>query len=189
VTNLLNEINMPAQNMHELKKHWLWTIIFGVFLALAGGFAVSSVLFSTIASVIAVGIAMILSGFAEVLHGFKMRTWGHFFWMLALGGFYIFSGAMVMRNPLLAASFLTLLLGASLIASGIIRTFIGIQIPTAGPKIFLLASSILTLLLGAIIIAQWPTSSLWVIGTFLGVDLFFVGMAWIGVGLALKTAA
>jgi uncharacterized membrane protein HdeD (DUF308 family) len=96
---------------------------------------------------------------------------------------------MVMRNPLLAASFLTLLLGASLIASGIIRTFIGIQIPTAGPKIFLLASSILTLLLGAIIIAQWPTSSLWVIGTFLGVDLFFVGMAWIGVGLALKTAA
>jgi len=56
---------------------------------------------------------------------------------------------MVMRNPLLAASFLTLLLGASLIASGIIRTFIGIQIPTAGPKIFLLASSILTLLLGA----------------------------------------
>lgn len=52
MTNLLNEINMPPQNMHELKKHWLWTIIFGIFLALAGGFAVSSVLFSTIASVL-----------------------------------------------------------------------------------------------------------------------------------------
>ena len=178
--------NFP--DVHDVKGLWVWTLIFGLFLSLAGGFAISSVFYSTMASIIVVGITMIVAGFAEILHGFKMRTWGHFFWMLALGGFYILSGATVVRNPLLAASFLTLLLGCSLIASGIIRTYISVQFPVQNARFSLLASGLLTLFVGAIIIAQWPTSSFWVIGTFLGVDLFFAGMAWVGIGLALKNA-
>jgi uncharacterized membrane protein HdeD (DUF308 family) len=49
-------------------------------------------------------------------------------------------------------------------------------------------SGVLSLLLGAVILAQWPVSSLWVIGAFLGVDLFFAGMSWIGVGFSQKNA-
>jgi aquaporin Z len=43
-------------------------------------------------------------------------------------------------------------------------------------------------LLGVVIVVQWPISSLWVIGTFLGVDLMFAGAAWIRVGLTSKSA-
>ncbi len=55
-----------------LRKNWGWTVAFGVFLAIAGGFALSTVVLSTATTVLFVGLAMILGGFAEVLHGFKM---------------------------------------------------------------------------------------------------------------------
>lgn len=174
---------------HEgLKKNWGWTVAFGALLSIAGGFALSTVIMTTAATMIFVGFAMMVGGFAEILHGFAMRTWGHFFWMLVMGGFYLLAGAMVVRNPLFAATFVTLLIGASLLASGIVRTYIAVQLPSGGAKGFLVFSAILTLVVGALIIAQWPSSSLWVIGTFLGVDLFFAGMGWVGVGLTMRNA-
>jgi aquaporin Z len=183
----LNESVGALPGSEQLKKNWAWTVAFGVVLAIAGGFALSTVLFSTVATVLFVGLAMMVSGFVEVFHGFKMRTWGHFFWMLVMGGFYILAGALVVRNPMLAATFLTLLLGASLLASGIIRTYIAVQIPSR-LRGFLVFSGVLTLIVGALIIAQWPSSSLWVIGTLLGADLLFSGMGWVGVGLSMKGA-
>jgi uncharacterized membrane protein HdeD (DUF308 family) len=185
----LNEYAQALPGYDALKKNWAWTVAFGVLLALAGGFALSTVVLSTAATVLFVGFAMIIGGFAEVFHGFAMRTWGHFFWMLAMGGFYILAGALTVRNPLLAATFLTLLIGASLLASGIIRTFISVQLPGGGAKGFLVFSSILTLIVGVLIIVQWPSLSLWVIGVFLGADLFFSGLGWVGVGLAMRNAA
>lgn len=184
----LNDYAQVLPEYETLKRNWGWTVAFGVLLAVAGGFALSTVVLSTAATVFFVGFAMIVGGFAEVLHGFAMRTWGHFFWLLVMGGFYILAGALVVRNPLLAATFLTLLIGASLIATGIVRTFVTVQLPSGGAKGFLVFSSILTLVVGVLIIAQWPSSSLWVIGTFLGADLFFSGMGWVAVGLAMRNA-
>ncbi len=183
-----NDYAEASPAYETLKKNWGWTVAFGTLLAIAGGFALSTVVLTTATTVIFVGFAMMIGGFAEVFHGFAMRTWGHFFWMLIMGGFYILAGALVVRNPMLAASFLTLLIGLSLMASGIVRTLISVQLPSGGAKGFLVFSSLLTLVVGALIIAQWPSSSLWVIGTFLGADLFFSGMGWVGVGLAMRKA-
>ena len=47
-------------------------------------------------------------------------------------------------------------------------------------------SALITLLLGVMIVARWPYSSVYTLGIFLGVDLLFIGSAWMGVGLALK---
>jgi aquaporin Z len=188
MTDLFQDYARAFPAYETLKKNWGWTVAFGALLAIAGGFALSSVVMSTAATVIFVGFAMIVGGFAEVFHGFAMRTWGHFFWMLVMGGFYILAGALVVRNPLLAATFITLMIGASLLASGIVRTYIAVQLPSGGAKGFLVFSGILTLVVGALIIAQWPSSSLWVIGVFLGADLFFAGMGWVGVGLTMRNA-
>ncbi len=184
----MNDYAQALSGYDTLKRNWGWTVAFGVLLAIAGGFALSTVVLSTATTVLFVGFAMIVGGFAEVFHGFKMRTWGHFFWILIIGGFYILAGALIVRNPLLAATFLTLLIGVSLIASGIVRTFITAQLPRGGAKGFLVFSSILSLVVGALIIAQWPASGLWVIGTLLGADLFFSGMGWIGAGLAMRNS-
>jgi uncharacterized membrane protein HdeD (DUF308 family) len=45
---------------------------------------------------------------------------------------------------------------------------------------------LVTLLLGVLIAVHWPSSSLWVIGTFVGIDLIFYGFSLITLARALK---
>lgn len=171
-----------------LKENWGWTVAFGLLLSLAGAIALGSVTLTTISSVFFVGAAMIVSGVVEVAHGFAMRSWRKFFLWLAIGALYIVAGVGAIENPLMAAGVFTLMIGASLIASGFMRGYLAFQLPENAPRIAIAISGVLSLLLGAVILAQWPVSSLWVIGAFLGVDLFFAGMSWVGVGISLKNA-
>ena len=91
-------------------------------------------------------------------------------------------------DPLLAAGVLTLLLGAALLATGVVRIFIGFQMQ-AGPWGWVVVSGVVTTLLGVLILAHWPVSSLYVLGTFLGIDLLLAGLGWINIGLAIRKHA
>lgn len=172
----------------KLHENWGWMVAFGVLLSLAGFVALGSVLLATLSSVLVVGIAMIVSGVGEIVHGFAMRSWKKFFFWIVIGLLYVVAGFCVFQNPLLAAGFLTLLLGAGLVASGLVRSVLAFQLPVSAPRVFVFFSGILSLAVGGLILAQWPGSSLWVIGTFLGVDLLFAGASWVGVGLTLRRA-
>ncbi len=46
---------------------------------------------------------------------------------------------------------------------------------------------LLSLGLGAMIIAMWPASSFWAIGVFVGIELFFHGFEFVGLGLLGKS--
>jgi aquaporin Z len=172
----------------ELKKNWGWMVAFGVLLSIAGFVALGSVFLATLSTVIVVGIAMIVSGVGEIIHGFAMRSWKKFFFWILIGLLYVIGGFCVFQNPLLAAGFLTLLLGALLVASGIIRSILAFQLPVDAPRVLVFFSGILSLVVGGIILAQWPGSTIWVLGTLLAVDLIFAGVSWIGVGIGLKRA-
>jgi aquaporin Z len=171
-----------------LREKWGWMVAFGAFLSLAGFVALGSVVGSTIATVLVVGVAMIVSGLVEIVYAFSVRSWKKFFLFVLIGLLYVVGGFAVVENPLLAASFLTLLLGAGLVASGLVRTFLAFQLPKTTPWVFVALSGVVTLLLGGIILAHWPVSSLWVLGVLLGVDLVFAGASWIGFGISLKRA-
>ena len=80
-------------------------------------------------------------------------------------------------------------LGAALVASGIMRVFLGFNMKGGTPWGWVVASGLITLLLGIIILIHWPVSSLYVLGIFLGIDLVFAGASWIGLGLGLRQAA
>ena len=84
---------------------------------------------------------------------------------------------------------LTLLLGAALVASGIMRIILGFSMTGGTPWIWVVLSGIVTLLVGLIILSHWPVSSLFVLGLFLGIDLVFAGASWIAIGWALKRRA
>jgi aquaporin Z len=181
-------IQVRAAEAARLREKWGWMVAFGAFLALAGFIALGSVVLSTVVTVIVVGVAMIASGIVEIVYGISVRSWKKFFLWAIIGLLYVLGGVAVVENPLLAASFLTLLLGAGLVASGLVRTFLAFQLPKTAPWVLVAFSGLVTLLLGAVILAKWPVSSLWVLGAFLGVDLIFAGASWIGFGISLKRA-
>ena len=73
---------------------------------------------------------------------------------LVLGALYILAGFATFENPILAAALLTLLLGVTLLASGIVRIVLAFSMKQGMPWIWVLVSGAITLLLGAVILAH-----------------------------------
>src|SRR5262245_63703831 len=179
----------PAPGLEPLRAKWGWIVALGVVYLVVGIIALGSVALATAASVFVVGIMMVIAGVAEIINAFQVKTWGKFFLWLILGALYILAGIVTFENPLLAAVVLTLMLGAVLVVSGIMRIILAFSMKAGSLWIWVAVSGVITLLLGLIILAKWPVSSLYVLGIFLGVDLVFAGASWIGAGFGLRQRA
>jgi uncharacterized membrane protein HdeD (DUF308 family) len=80
-----------------------------------------------------------------------------------------------------------LVLGAGLIAAGVVRLYLALQLPVEQPRLMVFVAGAVTILLGLIIVTHWPADSIWVLGTLLGVDLLFNGAGWVSFGLGLRS--
>ena len=176
----------PAAGLEPLRAKSGWIIALGIVYVIAGFVALGSVVFATVVTVFVVGIMMLIAGAAEVINAFQIKTWGKFLLWLLLGVLYIVAGFVTFENPLLAAALLTLLLGFSLVASGIMRIVLAFSMKEGTPWLWVALSGMITLLLGLVILAHWPVSSLYILGLFLGIDLIIAGASWIGVGFGLR---
>ena len=176
-----------AEGIKVLRGKWGWIVALGVVFLIAGFIALGSAVAATASAVMIIGIMMIMGGAAEIVAAFSVKGWGKFaVWML-LGLLYVGAGIIALMNPFAAATILTLMLGAALVAGGVLRIFLAFSMKSAGkPWGWVVVSGLVTLLLGAMIIAQWPASSFFVLGIFLGIDLIFIGAGWVTMGLALK---
>jgi uncharacterized membrane protein HdeD (DUF308 family) len=174
-----------ASDTAPLRAKWGWIVALGVVYLVAGFIALGSVMMATVASVFVVGVMMIVAGVAEIISAFQCKGWGKFLIWALLGVLYIAAGFITFENPLFAAVVLTLMLGAALVASGVVRIFLAFSMKRESPWLWVLLSSLITLLLGVMILARWPVSSVYVLGIFLGIDLVMAGAGWIGLGFAL----
>ena len=163
-----------------------WIVALGIVYLIAGAVALSSVAMATAVSVFLVGVMMVVAGVAEVINALQVKSWGKFVLWLLLGALYVVAGILTFENPLLAAKMLTLLLGASLIASGVVKIMLAFGMKAGSSWGVVVLSGIVTLLVGAVIVSQWPVNSLYILGIFLAVDLIFSGVGWISIGLGLR---
>ena len=178
-----------AQSMKALHASSGWIIAFAIIAMLAGVIALGSVVTTTASAVFIVGIMLLVAGFAEIVTAFSAKGWGRFFFWLVLGALYVFAGLDCLFNPFRAATILTLMLGIVLMVAGILRIFLATQMRHGTPWGWVVFSGILTFLIGLMIVAQWPYSSFYVLGIFLGVDLIMIGSTWLAMGLALRRAS
>ena len=174
-----------SSDMAPLRAKWGWIVALGVVYVVAGFVALGSVVMATVASVLVVGVMMIVAGVAELISAFQIKSWGKFLIWALLGLLYIVAGFVTFENPLFAAVLLTLMLGASLVASGVVRVFLAFNMKRESPWIWVALSGVITLLLGLLILARWPINSIYILGLFLGIDLIMAGAVWIGLGFGL----
>jgi uncharacterized membrane protein HdeD (DUF308 family) len=150
-----------------------------------GLLALGLVVSATIASVYMIAIFMILVGGGDIAFGLSAKTWGRAaLWMVA-GLAYIVAASFALAQPLMAAAVFTLLLGAGLIATGVLRIYFAANLdgPLRAP---VLLAGLLTLAIGVLIVAGWPENRPYILGILLGLDLLFWGGGWIGLGLRLR---
>jgi uncharacterized membrane protein HdeD (DUF308 family) len=188
MTSLLDGLHgTPASSdLAPLRAKSGWIVALGIIYVIVGFIALGSIVTATAASVLVVGAMMIVAGVVELINAFQIKSWGKFLVWALLGVLYIVAGFVTFENPVLAAVLLTLMLGASLAASGILRIFLAFSMKRETPWIWVALSGVVTLLLGLIILARWPVNSVYILGLFLGIDLIMAGTAWIGLGFGLR---
>jgi uncharacterized membrane protein HdeD (DUF308 family) len=172
-----------------LRGKWAAITAFGVLLVVLGVAALFFSLIATIATVTLNGILFLIAGAAEIGIGMHSREWGRFFLWVIGGLVYIAAGVVCIVNPVLASVALTLLLGAGLIAAGVVRATLAFQLPADHPRALVFLAAAVTILLGLIIVSHWPLDSIYVLGTLLGVDLLFHGVGWVSFGMGLQARA
>jgi uncharacterized membrane protein HdeD (DUF308 family) len=176
-----------AEEAKTLGGSWIWFLILGIAMVVLGTFAISYACIATI-TVTATwlfGFLMIAGGIGEIINAFHAGRWSGTLIHLLLGVLYAIVGLMIVDQPEGAAVQLTLLIALFLIVSGIFRIVFAISERFTGWGWVLLNGGV-TLLLGMMIYKQWPSSSLWVIGLFIGIDLIFNGWAWIMLSMGLR---
>lgn len=179
----------PSLGSHlvPLRRNWGWLMAAGIALVLLGIVGLGAVALLSLASAIWFGAMIFVGGIVVLADAFRHQGWKSRTLHLLIGVLYLAIGVVTFVNPLVATASLTLLIGCGLVATGLVRLFVAFQnrqLPFWGWVAF---SGLLTLVLGGLIIMQWPASSLWVLGTFLAIELIFQGWGTIALALAIRS--
>jgi len=180
-------LRFDPEHMHEFGKNANRFMLWGVVLMILGVLAVSFATFSTIITVALLGFFLFVSGLITLADTFSFwwRKWSGFFAHLFFALLYIGVGLMLLNNPIEGSFSIALLLGFFYIFIGASRIGYAamVKTPKWGWNLF---NGIIALTLGCMITFSWPESSLFIIGLFVGIDLFFTGWAYFMAALAAK---
>ena len=169
------------------KERGVWGIPMtaGVLMIIGGAFALCAALLTSFVSVFYIAGSLIVVGVLELVAGFRLRDRGPTIALAAAGIFAVLAGVLLLARPLQGLMSLTLLLAGYLFASGLFRgiTAIGDRYPGWGWDV---AYGLVSILLGSYVAASWPISSLWVLGTVVGVEIIARGVSLVAASFAMR---
>lgn len=172
IVNELNEIYLG-----KLRKSWVWLMTIGIFFLIIGSIAIMKSLTTTIISLYILGFVFLLIGIGYSIYSFKFlwNNWAKFFQYMLLGIVYLVASVIIIRDPISSAFPLTIFIAIFYMFVGLWRTITAFQFKP--PRAILeLLGGVLALLFGILVWLQWPSASLWVIGLFVGIDIFLLGV-------------
>jgi uncharacterized membrane protein HdeD (DUF308 family) len=178
-------LDKQLTNLEEFRRNATWFLVLGVILVILGFIAVGRSVSVTLASMYFFGWLLVIGGVVEAVQVFWQRQWGGFFFHLLSGVLYVVVGFMVLNNPEAGAVALTLLIALFFLIAGAFRIIVALTMRFPEWH-WLLLNGAISLLLGLLIWKQWPSSALWVIGLFIGIELIFTGGAWVMLSLAAR---
>lgn len=151
--------------------------IVGILLILAGLLAILLPFFAGIAVTAVIGWLLLLAGIAHLIYCWQSRSTGSVIWQLIIAILYLFVGFYMIFHPARGLVTLTLLLASYFVIEGILELVLYFRLRHAHRASWFLWDGIITLLLGILIWAHWPFSSVWVLGTLIGISLLISGFA------------
>ncbi|KTD24359.1 HdeD protein [Legionella lansingensis] len=172
----------------ELKRNWGWLLALGILFVILGCIGLGMLVGLTLASMLVLGVFLIIGGILQIIDVFKCKRWKAVAWHAFIALLYLIGGGLVIYDPFLASALITALLASVLIIIGISRFFMAILLRGASGWGWLLFAGIIAIALGVMILLQWPLSGLWVIGLFIAIELIVDGWTYIFLALAFRRA-
>jgi uncharacterized membrane protein HdeD (DUF308 family) len=168
---------MAEHSPLDLVRHAsTWSIVWGILLIVFGVLAIGSPFLAAVAVSAVIAWLIILAGVVHLVLAFHVHRAGNMIWKLLVGLAYLFFGIYLLMHPVLGVASLTLVLAWLFLIEGILDIILFFQMRSMRGSGWMLGDGIITLLLGLLIYRQWPSSSIWAIGTLVGVSMIISGV-------------
>lgn len=202
-----NDVIVKDPVFGDLTLNWKWMLGLGLFMAVLGLIGLGMTYWLTILSVIWFGVLAVIAGIAQLIDAFRCRGWKAVASHVLLGLLYLAAGVVLIGMPVQSAWWLTLLIGAMLIVTGVLRIIMAFQVRGGGSApMWLGLSGAISILLGVLIymIVDLPTEETlatmetaqtwfkewgWVIGMFVAIEFIVHGAALTALALAARSAS
>jgi|SRR5215813_6782015 len=179
-----------GQNITSEVKHRAGVgIVMGILLAAIGVLMLMYPLFTATVTTLFIGAALVVVGVIELVLALRSHTWGKFFLRLLLGIVYGAAGVLLLANPMWGVAVLTTVVGFMLIIEAVFTAVLAFQMKPVSGWGWLLFDAAISALLGILILAHWPQSSIWAIGTLVGVAVLMRGISRIALSVRLRRDA
>ena len=183
----MSSSNLGSDITRNVKSNAGWGIVLGILTALLGVLLLAYPLFAGTVTTMVIGWVLIFVAMLEVVQAFTGKSIGNFFGRLLLGLVYGYAGVQLLLHPLLGVAVLTIVLGTILLFEAGATAAWAFQVKPVSGWGWLLVDAVITAILGLLILAHWPSSSLWAIGTLVGVAVLMRGITRIALSAGLRS--
>lgn len=173
----------------EIKKRSAWSIFMGVVTAALGVFLIVYPMAAATMTTVLLGWALIFVGIAHFVFALHSRTVGNFFLRVFLSVLYGISGIALAFFPIVGVAALTGIVGTLFLIQAGLQTVAAFQLKPLDGWGWFLADAAASLLLAVLILAGWPSSSVWAIGTLVGVSVFMGGVSRVMIATKIRSGA
>jgi len=187
-SELMSSAASSDHELHALRNQWWCFLALGIALVIIGSLCVISPLVASLASVMVFGFLLLAGGITQIVSSFWAGKWSGMLLHLLIGALYMVVGFMIIDAPMENTLLLTKIIAIFLIVTGIFD-IVAALVHRFHNWGWVLLNGGVTLLLGLLINRQWPSSALWVIGLFVGLEMIFNGWAWIMLAFGLRSVA
>ena len=149
--------------------------IVGVLLIITGLLAILLPFIAGIAITAFIGWLLLFAGIVHLIYCWHSRSTGGVVWQLLIAILYLFVGFYLIFHPARGLVTLTLLLASYFVVEGVIELVLYFRLRRSHRAGWFLWDGLITLLLGILVWAHWPFSSVWVLGTLIGISLLISG--------------
>jgi uncharacterized membrane protein HdeD (DUF308 family) len=165
-----------------------WSLAMAILMTLAGVAAILVPLVSGIAIALAIGWFFTLAGFFHFLFAWRTHTTSGVVWEILLGCLYVFSGLYLLVHPVYGLVSLTAFLAIYFLFKGVVQVMHFFQIQPRHGSWWLLFDGVVSVGLAVLIWRSWPLSSVWAVGTLVGISLLFTGFSRLMLTLTVRRA-
>lgn len=163
-----------------------WSIGLSILLIVCGALAIFLPVEMSFGVVIVIAWLLMISGGLQFIHVFRCKGFGDALWKTLIAAVYFATGLYLRLNLRIGVAALTILLVWFFIAQGVIEIIFYLRTRKSGASGWLLFDGVISLLLGLLIWRHWPSGSLWVIGTLVGINMLMTGITRLMVTLAVR---
>ena len=162
------------------------SIVWAILLIVFGFLAILLPRATSFGVVVVIAWLIVFSGGFQFIHAFQSKGAGSILWKVLVAILYLIVGIYFLMNPLIGIAGFTLALAIFFVAEGVMDLVAYSQNRNAGGSGWILVDGIITLILGLLVWRQWPSRSLWVIGTLAGISMIMTGTTRLMISLAAR---